>query len=121
MVERELFYHTKEEAGHSSWAYEREYLPSIRQMCLEIHVHIHIRILDRTNRLDMIQPKALRHLTKVWRGHGIQEPRHDLLDGPRLLLGELVDHGGLGHALNVDVVGGLPGAKVSAGAGLRGV
>lgn len=90
-------------------------------MSLQIHVHIHICILNCTNRLDMIQSKALRHLTKVRRGHGVQEPRDDLLNGPSLLLGQFVDHGSLGDALNVNVVGGLPRAKVGAGAGLGGV
>ena len=77
-------------------------------MRLQIHMHIHIRILNRTNRLNMIQPKALGHLTKVRRRHRTQKPRHNLLNGPGLLLGQFVNHGRLSDALNVNVVGGLP-------------
>ena len=88
------------------------HLTSIRQMCLQIHVHIHIRILNRTNRLNVIQPKTLGHLTKVWSWHHTQKPRHNLLDWPSLLLGQFVNHGSLCHTLDVNVVCSLPWTKV---------
>lgn len=84
-------------------------------MRLQVHVHIHVRILDSADRLDVIQAEALGHLPEVRRGHRVEEPRHDLLDGPGLLLRQLVDHGRLRHALDVDVVGGLPRAEAVVG------
>ena len=77
-------------------------------MSFQIHVHVHIRILDCADRLDVVQPKALGYLTEVLRRHGIQEPRHHLLDGPSLLLRQFVYHGSLRHALDVNVVRRLP-------------
>ena len=86
-------------------------------MSFQIHVHIHIRILDCRQSLDVIQPKALGHLTKVLRRHGIQEPRYHLLDRPSLLLRQLVNHGRLRHALDVDVVRRLPRTRLVVGVG----
>lgn len=77
-------------------------------MRFQIHVHIHIRILDRAYRLDVIQPKALGYLMEILRRHGIQEPGYHFLDGPSLLLRQFVYHGRLRHALDVDVVRRLP-------------
>ncbi len=85
-------------------------LPAIRQVRLEIHMHIHIGILDGTNRLNVIQPKTLGHLPKIRLGHRVQKPRHHPLDRPRLLLRQLVNDGRLRDSLNVEVLGGLPGA-----------
>lgn len=84
-------------------------------MRFQIHVHVHIRVLDRAYRLYVIQPKALGYLTEVLRRHGIQEPRHHLLDGPSLLLRQFVYHGSLRHALDVDVVRRLPRAGLVVG------
>jgi hypothetical protein len=81
-------------------------------MRFQIHVHIHIRILYRAYRLNVIQPKALGHLTKVLRRHGIQEPRYHLLDGSSLLLRQFVNHGRLRHALDVDIVRRLPRTRL---------
>jgi len=88
--------------------YNKTHLTSIRQMSLQIHMHVHIRILNRANRLDMIQSKTLRDLSKVRRRHRFQKPRHDFLDRSGLLLRQFVYHRRLGDALDVDVVGGLP-------------
>jgi len=79
-------------------------------MRFEIHMHIHIGILNGTNRLNVIQPKTLGHLPKVRLGHRIQKPGHHPLDRPRLLLRQLVNDGRLRDSLNVEVLGGLPGA-----------
>ena len=81
-------------------------------MCLQVHMHIHIRIFNSTNRLNMIQPKALRHLPEIRSGHRVQKPRHHLLNGTGLLLRQFVNHGRLGYTLDVDVLGGLPGTVV---------
>lgn len=89
-------------------------------MRLQIHVHVHVRVLDRADRLDVIQPKALGHLAKVRSGHRVQEPRNDLLDGPGLLLRQFVDHGRLGDALDIDIVGSLPRTEIG-GRGARDV
>ena len=75
-------------------------------------MHIHIRILDGADRFYVIQPKAFRNLTKIRRRHGIQKPRHHLLDASRLLLRQFVNHGRLRDALNVNVLTGLPRAIV---------
>lgn len=79
-------------------------------MRLEIHMHIHIRILNGTNRLNVIQPETLGHLPKIRLGHRIQKPGHHPLDRPRLLLRQLVNDGRLRDSLNVEVLGGLPRA-----------
>ena len=101
----------------NKWHGDSHYLSSIGEVRPQIHVHVHVRILDRGNGLDVIQPEALGNLTKVRRGHRVQEPRHDPLDAPGLLLRELVYHGRLRHALDVDVVGGLPRSEVGAAGG----
>ena len=91
---------------------DSSYLSTVRQMRLQIHMHIHIRILNCTNRLNMIQTKALGHLTEVLRWHSFQKPRHHLLNGSSLLLRQFVNHCRLGDALNVKIVRCLPGARV---------
>ena len=93
-------------------------------MRLQIHMHIHIRILNSANRLDVVQPETLGDLTEVRRRHGIQEPGNDPLNRPRLLLRQFVYHCRLRYALDVDVVRRLPRAEaviVVVVAGARGL
>lgn len=84
------------------------HLTSIRQMSLQIHMHVHICIFNRANSLDMIKPKTLGHLPKVRSRHGIQEPRYHLLNRSSLLLCQFMHNGGLSDALNVNVLTCLP-------------
>ena len=81
-------------------------------MTLQIQIQIHIGILDRRNRFNMIHSESFRYLFKIRRGHVIKKPRDGIFNRFGLLMNEFVNVGFAGHVLDIDIVGRLPGRGI---------